>query len=84
MGSFLEVALLNVVTRRLGEEEETTSKNKSPEHLDGNWDSVRASVHSVLGGIVDARSKQDTDGDAELVTRYNGTTNLLGRDLGHV
>ena len=84
MGGSLKVALLDVVTRRLRQEEETTRKDHSPKHLEGNWDSVRASIHSVLGAIVDAGSKQEADGDAELVARYYRTTNLLGSNLGHV
>jgi hypothetical protein len=84
LGSLLEVALLDVVARRLGKEEETTGKDHGPGHLNCNRDSVRASIRSVLGAIVDARSKQDANGNAELVARHYRATNLLGSDLGHV
>lgn len=84
VGSSLKVALLDVETRRLRQEEETTRKDKSPKHLDSNRDSVGASIRSVLGAIVDAGSKQQADGDAELVARYYRATNLLGSNLGHV
>jgi hypothetical protein len=84
VGSSLKVALLDIETRRLRQEEETNGKDDSPQHLDGNGDSVRASIHSVLGAIVDTGSKQQPDCDAELVARYYRTTNLLGSDLGHV
>lgn len=84
MASFLEVTFLDVVSRRLGKEEETDCKNDGPKHLDGDWNAVRASIHSFLGAIVDAGGEQDADGDTELVTRYDGSTNLLGGDLTHI
>jgi len=80
----VEVSLLDKVTRRLGEQEETGSKNDSPQHLEGHWDTVGAGIESVLGAIVDARSEQDTDCNAELVSRHEGSTNLFWRNLRHV
>jgi hypothetical protein len=52
--------------------------------LNGDRDTVRASVVTVLGGLVDAGGEEETDGDSELVAGDDGTTNLLGRNLGHV
>ena len=76
MGGFVEVTLLDEITGRLGKEEEASSKNDSPEHLDGDWDTIRTSIVSVLGAIIDARSEQDTDCDAELVT-WDAIRNFL-------
>ena len=67
MCGFLEVALLDEITRGLGKEEETRCENDSPEHLDGNRDTVGASIFSILGAIIDARSEQNAECDAELV-----------------
>jgi len=50
----VEVSLPDIVTRRLGEQEETGSKNDSPQHLEAHWDTVGAGIESVLGAIVDA------------------------------
>jgi hypothetical protein len=52
--------------------------------LNGNWDTVGASVTTVLGGVDNAVGEQDTDGNAELVSSNNGTTDLLGSDFRHV
>ena len=53
-GSSLELALLNVVSRRLGENEETSGQDDSPEKLDGDWDTVRASIVTILGCVDNA------------------------------
>jgi hypothetical protein len=52
--------------------------------LNTHWDSVGTSVHPVLSGVDDTVGNQDTDGDAELVSRYDGTSNLSRGDLGEV
>lgn len=80
----VELALLDKVTRRFGQEKQSTTENKRPEHLDGNWNTIRAGIVSLLSGIVDARSQHETNGDAELIPRNNGTTDLAGGNLGHV
>ena len=41
-------------------------------------------IITVLGGVVDDRREQQTNGDRPLVTRYNGTTDPLWRTLGLV
>jgi len=58
--------------------------NSRPKELDGNGNSVGTGVGPVLGGIDNATGQQQTDGDTELVTRHDSTSNLAGRDLGHV
>jgi hypothetical protein len=70
------VALLDEVTGRVGKEEQTTAENQSPGELNGNGNAVRAGVIAVLGGVNDDRGKQDTNGDAELVSGDEGTTDL--------
>lgn len=57
VGSLVELALLNVVTRRLGQQRETDSENESPEELNGDRDAIRSAVAAFLGGVDDAASK---------------------------
>ena len=57
MGSLLEIALPDEVTRGLGKKEETNTKDQGPEHLDSNGNAIRASIAAVLGAIIDARSQ---------------------------
>lgn len=80
----VELALLDEETGRLREQGQTPTENESPKELDGDGDSVGASVTAVLGRVDDAVGKQDTNGDAELVPSDDGTTNLAGSNLGHV
>lgn len=82
--SFVDLALLDKVTGGLRKEEKTSTEDKSPQHLQANWDTIRAGVFKVLSCVGNAGSKQKTDGDAELVTRDDGTTDLLRRDFRHV
>ena len=84
VGSTIETATLDEVTRRLWEQEETATKDYSPEELDGDWNAVRAGVATILSGVVDARGEEQTNGDAELVARDNGATNLAWCDFAHV
>jgi len=53
----VELTTLDEVTRRFWKGEKTNSKDESPKHLDGDWDTVRAGVTAVLGAIVDTRSE---------------------------
>jgi len=52
--------------------------------LDTDWDSVGTSIHPVLGRIDDTVGDQDTDGDTELVSGYDGTSDLSRGDFGEV
>jgi hypothetical protein len=83
-GGLVELALLDEITRRFREKSKTCGENDSPEELNSDRDTVRAGIATVLSGIGDASRKQDTDGDAELVTSNDSTTDLLGGNLGHV
>lgn len=74
----LDLALLDEVTGRVGEEHQTTTEDQSPGELNGNGDTVGAGVVVVLGAVDNARGEQDTDGNAELVTSNESTTNLAG------
>lgn len=56
-------------------------EDERPGKLNSNRDTVRASVSAVLGGVVDNGSQEETDGNGELVSTDNGTTNPLGRGL---
>jgi len=83
-GGAVEVAALDKVSWRFGEEEEAGREDQSPGQLDGDGNAVGAGVVAVLGAIVDTRGEKDTDGDAELVSGHDRTTNLPRRNLGHV
>lgn len=47
----LELALLDKVSRRLWQDEETNGQDDSPEELDSDWDSVRAGIVAVLSCV---------------------------------
>lgn len=53
LGGSLELALLDKVSWRLGEDEETNGQNDSPEELDSDWDSVRAGIVAILSCVDD-------------------------------
>lgn len=78
MGGLGDVALLDEVTRRIGKEEQATAEDEGPGELDGDGNAIGTGVVPVLGAVDDDRGKQQTDGDAELVACYQGTTNLAG------
>lgn len=83
-GSLLKLIILDEVAGRLGQAEKTTAEDDGPGELDGDWNAVRARVHAVLSGLVDARGEEKTNGNGELVAGDDGTTNGLGGDLRHV
>lgn len=80
----IEPVFLDIVTRRLGEEEQSESKNESPDELDADRDAVGSGVIPVLGAVDSSVGNQNTDGDAELVSGDEGTANFAGSDLRHV
>jgi hypothetical protein len=84
IASSLDVTTLDKVTRRVGKEEETTSKDDTEDELDTDGDAVGGGAVDVLGTVVDARGQQETNGDAELVTGNESTSDLAGADLRHV
>jgi hypothetical protein len=83
-GGVIESALFDVPSRRFGEEGDTTAEDECPEELNSDGDSVRSRVRSVLGGVADTRGEKQSDGDGELVSRDNGTSDLSWGDLTHV
>lgn len=68
LSGLVELAFLDPVTGRFGEESKTGGKDDSPQELNGDWDAVRTSIAAVLGGIDNAVGKQNTNGNTELVT----------------
>lgn len=74
----MDFTLLDEVTGRVGEEEQTASEDQSPWELNSNGDTVGTGVVVVLGAVDNARGEQDTNGNAELVTSDESTTNLAG------
>jgi hypothetical protein len=77
-GGILETALLHEVSGRVGQEGQTNAQNQGPGELNTDGDPVRPRVRPVLGGVDHARGEQDTDSDAELVARHQGTTDFPG------
>ena len=80
----LNAATLDEVTWGVWQEEETTTENETPGKLNADRDAVRAGVGAVLDCVVDTGCDEQTDGDAELVTGDEGTTDLARTDLRHV
>lgn len=74
----LNAATLDEVSGRVGEEEETTGEDDGPGELETDGDLVGLHAVEVLGSVDDTGSEEETDGDAELVTGDESTTNLLG------
>ena len=66
LSGFLDVVLLDEVTRRFGESEKTSSKDDGPKHLQRNGNAVGARVLAILGAIIYTSGYHETDGDAEL------------------
>jgi len=83
-GGIFESTLLDEVSRGVWEEEETDTENESPGKLNGDGDSVGTSVLALFGGVNDDGSQHDTDGDTELVTSNESTSNLSWTDFAHV
>lgn len=84
MRSLVELAFLDEITRGFGQEQQASSEDERPEHLNSNRDAVRARVIAVLGGVVNARSQHKTDGNAELVSADQSSSHFPGANLGHV
>ena len=60
------------------------TKDQSPQELDGDWDTVGASVIPVLCRVGDTTGEQNADSDGELIARYQSTTDLSWSNFGHV
>ena len=78
------LSTLDEITGRVRQAGNTSGKDDTPGELDTDRNAVFTSVTTVLNCVVDAGGKQETDSNAELVTRNKRTTDLLGADLGHV
>ncbi|KAH3674048.1 hypothetical protein OGATHE_002028 [Ogataea polymorpha] len=80
----VKLALEDVVSRRFWEQDESDSKNDGPDELQSNRDSVGAGVVSVLGAVVNTGREQQSDGDEELVTGNDGTSDFLWRNFRQI
>lgn len=67
-----------VKTRRLGEEEHTTTKGKSKDEGQAQGDTPLAGVVESFGTQIEEVGQEDTEGDEELVATDNGTTDVTG------
>lgn len=84
LGGVLVLVLLDQETGGLGQDQHTDDQDDGPGELDSHGDTVGASIHAVLGGVVDDGGQQKTDGDGQLVGTDDGTTDPLGGSLGLV
>jgi hypothetical protein len=75
------IALLDQITGGLWQDHHTTSKDGSPDELNGNWNSVRAMIGAVVSGLIDTSSQKKTDGDGKLVGTNNGSSDPFWRRL---
>ena len=82
--SFIKPALLDIVTRRLGQEEQTGGQDDGPEKLNADGNTVGTRVVAVLGSVIDAVGEQDTDGYEELITRHDSPADFAWSDFGHI
>ena len=64
--------------------DESNTEDECPQELDSHWNSIGTGVHPVLGRVNDTVGDQDTDGDTELVSGNESSSDLSGTDLGHV
>lgn len=77
----LQFPLLDKVPRTFGKQEETDSKDDCPEKLDGNGDTIGATIISVLSRIAHDIGEEDSDGDAEIVACDQRSTHSLWGNL---
>lgn len=80
----LDLAPLDKVSRTLRKEEQASSQNEPPKHLNSHWNAVRSRISTVLSPISDAGSQHDADSNAELVSRDDAATDFLWCNLAHV
>lgn len=74
----IDTALLDVVTRGVRKEQETSAENNSPDVLNANGDTVGTGVLAVLSTVDDARGHHETNGNAKLVASDESTSDGLG------
>lgn len=84
IASLLNTAALDEVTWRVWQKHETASKDDTPDKLNADWNAVFALVGAVADSVVDTGREEQTNGDAELVSGHQSSTDLLGTDLRHV
>lgn len=84
LGSLFVAVLLDQETGGFGKNQHADDEDDSPSELDGDRDSVAACVITVLGGVVDDGSEEETDCDGELVGADDCTTDPFGCSLGLV
>ena len=82
--SFGLFASLDTVPRCFGQDQHSSDEDETPSELDGNWDTVRASVITILGRVVDDGSNEETDSNGKLVASDNCTSNPFRCRLGLV
>lgn len=74
--SSVDSASLDKVSRRVGKEHKATTKNNSPDELKTDGDTVGGLGLELLGAVDDTGGEEETDGDAELISGNEGTTDL--------
>lgn len=67
VGGPVKTTTLDIVTRGVGQKQQTTAKDGAPNKLETDGNAVGASVAKVFGAVDDARGEEETDRNAELV-----------------
>jgi hypothetical protein len=74
--SIFNASLLDVVTRRVGKEEQAATKNESPGELQSNRDTIGSGRVEILSSVDNAGGEQKTNGNTELVSGDERTADL--------
>jgi len=80
-GGTLHITSLNPVARSLWEEDHSREENDGPSELDCDRNTIGSRVLAVVGSVIDNRSKEQTNGNGELVSSDDSTANPLWSSL---
>lgn len=83
-GSLVNLACADQVSRCFRQNNHSEEKNQRPGKLNRNRDAVASRVVAILGGIVHNGSKEQADGDTQLVRANDGTANEFRSRFGLV
>lgn len=80
-GGLLPLALLDQITRRLGQNEHATDEDDRPGELHCNRDTVGSGIAAVGRSIVHDSRQEKTDGNCPLICAYYSSSDPLWRRL---
>ena len=83
---FLDFAMAVLITRGLGEEEDSDCEDDRPDECYAHWNPPGCSLVTLMlvGAEVDAGGQENTESDEELVRRDQGATNMARSGFGHI